>query len=52
MPGMSLMEAVPAPVNCAVPSRWVSVQRAAVASQKFTCPGVTGVTPASTLAVS
>jgi hypothetical protein len=30
----------------------MSVQLLAVASQKFTCPGVTGVEPASTVAVS
>jgi hypothetical protein len=28
----------PAPVSCAVPSKWISVQDFAVASQKFTCP--------------
>jgi hypothetical protein len=46
------MIAVPALVNWAVPSRWMSVQKAADASQKFTCPGVTGIPPAFTVAVS
>src|ERR1700744_770715 len=38
-------------VNCAVPSRWISVQEAAVAAQKFTCPSVSAVAPACTVAV-
>ncbi len=41
------MEAVPALVNCAVPSRWMSVQCGEEASQKFTAPVGTGVVPAS-----
>lgn len=45
------MEAVPALVNCAVPSRWMSVQCGEEASQKFTAPVGTGVVPASTVAV-
>ena len=44
--------AVPALVNCAVPSRWMPVQEAAEASQKFTCPSVSAVVPASTVAVN
>jgi hypothetical protein len=44
--------AVPALVICAVPTMWRSSQCAAVASQKFTTPGVTGVVPAATVAVS
>jgi hypothetical protein len=47
-----LIAAVPALVNCAVPTIWISSQYAAVASQKFTNPGVTGVAPVVTLAVS
>jgi hypothetical protein len=47
-----LMVAVPALVNCAVPRIWMSVQCAAVASQKFTWPAVTTVPPAFTVAVS
>src|SRR5262249_16809787 len=35
----------------AVPSRWMSVQEAAAASQKFTCPSVSTVAPACTAAV-
>ena len=48
---MNFMVAVPPVVNCAVPRIWMSVQYAAVASQNFTSPGVTGVVPASTVAV-
>ena len=44
--------AVPAVVNCAVPNKWISVQRVATASQKFTCPVVNAVDPARTDAVS
>jgi hypothetical protein len=43
--------AVPALVNCAVPARWMSVQDAAVASQKFTCPSVSAAPAAWTVAV-
>jgi len=46
------MKAVPALVNCAVPSRWMSEQYAAEASQKFTCPTVSVAVPAVTVAVS
>jgi len=51
IPGTNFSTAVPALVNCAVPRRWVSSQYAAVASQNFTCPVVTAVAPALTLAV-
>jgi len=47
-----LIAAVPALVNCAVPSRWMPVQYVAVASQKFTVPVVTAVVPEVTVAVS
>jgi len=46
------MDAVPAELNCAVPSQWISVQLLAVASQKFTCPTVTADVPAITAAVN
>jgi hypothetical protein len=52
MPGMNFSTAVPALVNCAVPSRWMSVQYATEASQKETWPTVTGFPPAVTVAVS
>jgi hypothetical protein len=52
MPGRSLTTAVPALVSCAVPSRWISVQYFAEASQKLTCPTVTLLEPATTAAVS
>src|SRR5580704_10981245 len=34
-----------------MPNRWMSVQNLAVASQKLTWPGVTGVPPVMTVAV-
>jgi hypothetical protein len=49
---MRWIAAVPALVNCAVPSRWMSVQYVTVASQKFTVPFVTAVAPDVTVAVS
>jgi hypothetical protein len=39
-------------VNCALPRRWMSSQYVAVASQKLTCPIVSEVDPALTVAVS
>jgi hypothetical protein len=47
----SLTLAMPLPVNCAWPSNAGPWQRAAVASQKLTRPGVTGLPPAFTVAV-
>jgi hypothetical protein len=49
---MNFSTAVPVLVNCLVPRRWMSVQCAADASQKFTCPVVTAVVPVFTVAVS
>lgn len=49
---MMRMTAVPLLVNCAVPSRWIAVQEAAAASQKFTTPGFTAEPPDWTAAVS
>lgn len=46
------MVAVPLPVNCAIPSKWMSLQYPAVASQKFTVPVATGFAPELTVAVS
>src|ERR1700688_2184453 len=37
---------------CAEPSRWMSVQDSAVASQNLIWPGATGVLPVMTVAVS
>src|SRR5271170_2078408 len=51
MPGRNLYVAVPAVVNCGVASKAESSQCAAAASQKFTCPGFTGVEPETTVAV-
>lgn len=51
-PGRSFSTAIPALVSCAVPNRWISVQRVAVASQKFTWPVVNVVDPLRTEAVS
>ena len=51
IPGRSFRAAFPEGVNCAVPNRWISVQYFAEASQKFTCPVVTGTAPAWTEAV-
>jgi hypothetical protein len=48
---MNFSVAVPALVNCAIPKRWISAQATALASQKFTRPGVTGVVPVRTVAV-
>ena len=47
-----LESADPALVNCAAPRRWISVHDLALASQKLTCPVVTGSPPALTEAVS
>src|ERR1700733_7499226 len=44
--------AVPAAVSCDVPSRWMSAQLLAEASQKFTWPTVTAAVPAFTVAVN
>jgi len=52
MPGMNRSTAVPALVNCRIPSRWISPQDAPVASQKSTWPMRTGSEPAATVAVS
>ena len=56
MPGWNLKTAVPALgpdwITCAVPSRWISVQYVAEASQKLTRPVVTVVEPEITAAVS
>src|ERR1700692_1269569 len=52
MAGRKCSVAVPALVNCAVPSRWMAVQDFAVASQKLIWPGATGALPAMTVAVS
>src|ERR1700686_400930 len=52
MAGRKCSVAVPALVNCAVPSRWMSVQDFAVASQKLIWPDATGVLPAMTVAVN
>jgi hypothetical protein len=45
------MKADPACVSCDSPRRWISVQRGAVASQKYTWPVVTGLSAIVTLAV-
>jgi hypothetical protein len=47
-----LKVATPLLFSAAVPSKCISVHRIAEASQKFTCPGVTAVVPAITVAVS
>ena len=47
-----MIAAVPAVVNCAVPSRWISLQSFAVVSQKFTWPRMTGAPAAVTVAVN
>ena len=47
-----MIVAVPEFVSCAEPYRWISVQWLAVASQNSTRPGVTGVNPDITVAVS
>ena len=52
MPSRSVAEAVPLEVSCAVPSTASPSQYLAVASQKVTSPGETGVLPAVTVAVS
>jgi hypothetical protein len=44
--------AVPFEVSCAVPSMAMSSQKLALASQKSTCPGVTGFVPDVTVAVN
>jgi hypothetical protein len=51
-PGRSFSTAVPALVSCAVPNKWISVQRDAVASQNFTWPVVKVIDPLRTEAVS
>jgi hypothetical protein len=48
---MNFIVAVPALVNCADPSRWMSSQYVAVASQKLTRPVVNAFAPALTEAV-
>ena len=52
MAGRKCSVAVPALVNCAVPSIRMSVQDFAVASQNLIWPGATGVLPVMTVAVS
>jgi hypothetical protein len=52
IPGLIFRVAVPALVNCEVPSRLTSVQDFASGLQKFTCPTVIAVVPALTEAVS
>src|ERR1700679_77085 len=52
MPGTNFSTAVPALVNCAVPTRLMSVQYFAEALQKLTCPAVTTLPLAFTVAVS
>jgi len=52
MPMISLMEAVPAEVNCAVPNTADPSQRAAAASLKVTSPEETGKLPAMTVTAS
>ena len=50
-PGINLKVAVPELFSADEPTIWISVQRGAEASQKLTCPAVTGVVPAVTCAV-
>ena len=49
---MNWRTAVPALVSCALPSRCITSQKAAVASQKFTWPVIKGLEPALTVAVA
>lgn len=51
-PSLSLIVAVPALVNCAVPSTAPSSQSPADALQNFTNPGNTAVVPLLTVAVN
>lgn len=48
---MNFRVATPAGVICAKPSRWISVQEGADASQNATCPTVSDELPARTLAL-
>jgi hypothetical protein len=48
---MNVNVAVPELVNWLVPKTWMSVQYVAAPSQKLTCPVVTAVAPAVTVAV-
>jgi hypothetical protein len=50
--GTNVKLAVPAAVSCAVPMRLMSEQTGAVPLQNLTVPLVTGVAPATTVAVS
>jgi len=50
--GTNVKLAVPAAVSCAVPTRLMSEHTGAVLLQNFTVPLVTGVAPATTVAVS